>query len=292
MYKARQHRDKVIERIGGHMVYLSNRFAQYERDEPGWVKETWHNDQHRLGRLFWMNPSQRNLAQVYGEVIQLDTCQNRNAYGFYLTTFVVVNGDNKTRNIAYCLTDSEDTAAFEWMMEHLKTVIEAAEYGTTVKVVFSDRSLAIAAAVRWVFPEAFHGICLWHLQENLLKNLGPILGNDFKAFLQQFWETYRMGSPATFERAWQELLLHWHRAVPYLQEYIYPDKEKWGWAWVGSRFAAGMKTTGRVENEHRVYKILELGATSTLNEVVEKLCDRSTNQQDLDWEEKLEVPAL
>jgi hypothetical protein len=51
-----------------------------------------------------MSPYQLALARLYGEVITLDVSENRNAYKMHLTTLVVVDGKNRTRNIAYCLS--------------------------------------------------------------------------------------------------------------------------------------------------------------------------------------------
>jgi hypothetical protein len=54
-------------------------------------------------------------------------------------------------------------------------------------------------------------------------------------------------------------------------------------------FTAGMRTTGRVESEHYVYKLLDLGPGSNLLDIFEKLCDRSTQQQDYEFEDKYKV---
>jgi hypothetical protein len=248
-----------------------------------------------------MNPSQVSLAKLYGEVIALDACEGRNAYKMSLVTFIVINGENRSRNIAYCLTETKDAEAFEWMFRVLKAAVEHGYY-MRLKVVFTDRDAAMAKAIATVWPDVFHGDCIWHLVENIKKNLskyfrgprGEDLGDGgdedrMGAFLDQFWETYRQGSPDTFDKAWERLLRRFPETIRYLTTQIYPCKEKWAWAWVGSRFTAGMRTTGRVESEHYVYKLLELGPGSNLLDLFEKLCDRSTQQQDYEFEDKYHV---
>jgi hypothetical protein len=98
--------------------------------------------------------------------------------------------------------------------------------------------------------------------------------------MTDFWEVYRTGSPAAFHLAWEHLLADWPGARDYLQKGIYPDHQRWSWAYVGPRFTCGLRTTGRVEVEHKNYKLLGLGPKSTLNEVFDKLNARSEEQQD------------
>ena len=236
-----------------------------------------------------MSPGQVALARLYGEVMVLDVSEGRNLYKMHLTTIVVVDGDNRTRNIAYCLSERQDTDTFVWIFQYVARVINRQPAVTKLGAVFSDRDHAIAAAIKKVWPNVFHGICLWHLHENLAKNLSSLLTSSLQLFMHDFWETYRMGSPETFEVAWEQLLSRWPSAVQYLQYYIYPDREKWAWAWVGSRFTVGLRTTGRVECEHKNYNLLGLGSHSTLNEVFDTLCRQAERQKDNDVEKKLQV---
>lgn len=78
-------------------------------------------------------------------------------------------------------------------------------------------------------------------------------------------------------------------AAGYLQTNIYPDRERWAWAWVGSRFLAGVRTTGRVEVEQRIYKQMGLGMRTSLNEVFDKLNARSMEQKDQEFMQRYKV---
>ena len=102
---------------------------------------------------------------------------------------------------------------------------------------------------------------------------------------------YRKGSPATFEAAWQRLLEHHPRAIYHLQNNLYPDRQKWAWAWVGTRFTAGVHTTARVETKHKNFKQLGLGPNSTLTDVFDTLAGRSNRQRDQAFEQNLAVQS-
>ena len=291
MHKTKTHAKMKTRCAGGQMAELHRRFAEKVRLD-NWVMEIWLNSNGRVGRLFWMTPAMLAWVRLYGTQILVDGAEGRNSYRMALTTFCVINGNNQSRNVAHCLHETKDQGTYEWMLTILKRQIENSIASVIVKSIFSDRERAIAAALIVVWPEVFHGVCLWHLTENIKKNLRPVMGQDFHPFLNQFWETYSKGSPASFEIAWNRLLRQWPAASRYLTANIYPDREKWAWAWVGLRFSAGTRTTGRVEGEHSVYKLLDLGAASDLNEVMDKLCDRSTAQQEREQEMLYKVPGF
>ena len=146
------------------------------------------NSVHELTRLFWMSPYQRELGKRFGDVLQVDVSEGHNGYNFYLTTFVMVDGENNSRNLAYCLHDRQDAPTFEWMFQHLDPFLNS---GCVFSAIFSDRDGAIIKAVEKVWPEVFHGHCLWHLLKNIRKKLGPLLQGEFSKFMSDFWDVYR-----------------------------------------------------------------------------------------------------
>lgn len=233
---------------------------------------------HELTNFFWMSPYQVKLAERFGGVVQVDVSEGRNVYNFYLTTFVIVDGENKSRNLAYSLHNRQDALTFEWMFRRLDMYLNK---GYPFTAIFSDRDPAIISAVEKVWPGIFHGHCLWHLLKNIKKRVGRLLLGEFNRFMSDFWKVYSMGSPPMFVEQWANLLRTWPIAAPYLSSSIFPDRDTFAWAWVGTRFLAGMRTTGRVETEHKNYKLHGLSASSTFNEVFDLLNDRTVLQKEL-----------
>jgi hypothetical protein len=279
----------MVQTQGGEVNLLSNKLQEMDKVDPGWKRAFWHNEKNYMSRFFWMSPYQVDLARTYGEALIFDVSVNRNIYKMYLTTFIVVDGENVSRNVAYCLSERQDTDTFTWMLEQYKAAINSKPCFAVFSSIWTDRDPAMAGAIESVYPDIFHGTCTWHLQENLDKNVKPRCQRVYHHFLNQFWECYRRGSPEAFEASWERLIDAWPSLMEYLQLHIYPDRHKWAWAWVGSRFAVGLRTTGRVENEHKNNRLLGLGGHSTLNEVFDKLCDRSERQRDDAFAKKIEV---
>jgi hypothetical protein len=238
-----------------------------------------------------MSPYQVTLTQSFGEVILLDVSEARNCYKMALTTIMVVNGENQSRSVAYTLTDTQTTAAFVWIFEQYSRAV----YGTTANVpidaMFMDRATAMVNACNQVWLHVFHGICLWHLEQNLICNLVPLLRGLFTEFMDQFWRMYGMGSSASFDNAWRELIANFLNpaAEDYLCDSIYRDRKKWAWAWVGPRFSVGMRTTRRVEAEHRTHRGLGIGPLTTITELFDKLSFHVDDVRDQEYDRKLTV---
>lgn len=255
------------------MAALASRLHALKEEDPSWVYHFDHED-NRLTKLFWQTPHQVALSQLYGTVVFMDTSQNRNKHNMPLTTFLVIDDANQFRNIAHCLTSTEQADAFEWMLGHLKQTIEQTPWTKMkavapaerprslfkVRVIFTDRAAAMAIAIKRVFSDVWHGYCLFHITLNLRENLLGVLGNAWEAFYEAFWYVYRCASPEAFDQAWEQLLLRFGVARPYLTAHIYPVRDQWAWAWVGTRFTVGQRSTSRVEAEHRVQKgVIKLG---------------------------------
>jgi MULE transposase domain len=263
--KAKLHEKEQIHADGGEVRSIYLELQELSAKEEGWIHSFWSDENHRMARFFWMNPCQVSLLQVYGDVLSVDTSENRNLYGWPLTTIIVVDGENRSRNVAHCLSKQQDHDLFVWFFRHIRLVYQKNRASIKLGVIFSDRAAAIASAIMEIWPEVSHLLCLFHLMNNIRENLASVLGSSWSYFKQQFWRVYGMGSAETFYIAWEELLQTFPAAASYLRNNIFKDHQGWAWAFVGTKFCADMRTTGRVEVEHKHQKgIVGLGPTETL----------------------------
>ena len=56
------------------------------------------------------------------------------------------------------------------------------------KVFVTDGDLAVNGAVAIQFPDAFHMHCIWHIGQNLPKQLKGKLGSSFNDFIKDFYK--------------------------------------------------------------------------------------------------------
>ncbi|KAJ7925700.1 hypothetical protein B0H13DRAFT_1600266 [Mycena leptocephala] len=127
-------------------------------------------------------------------------------------------------------------------------------------------------------PTTFHLYCLHHLDTNVTGKLRSTLSQVWDQFRRDFWTVYRAVSPEDFDRLWKNLTSTYPAAQPYLEDEIYSCRQHWAWAWVGSTFTAGVRTTGRVESENRVNKIIG-GPKKTLLQLFRGLNERTNDQK-------------
>lgn len=277
--QTRQHEKASIEAEGGEMAKLVRQLTELKEKDTDWVYYIDHDAQNRLTRLFWQTPAQVALFRLYGGVISMDVAMDRNAYRMPLTTFVVADGDYKSRNVAHSLHDKQDTDAFVWILTCLNKALAPGTHLVYdgIQVIISDGDNAMAAAISIVLPHAFHVRCLHHILLNLKKNLGKILGQNYPKFATEFFWVYQRASVETFEQAWTGMLGHWPEVRHYVSS-LYAVREKWAFAWVGTHFTAGQRTTGRVESEHKNQKQLGLNLGARLNQVFTTLVKRAEKQ--------------
>jgi len=221
MDQARRDKQNHVQAFGGEISLLLKRLTDYQLEDQRWGWAVDSRSDGTLSRLWWINPFQRTLVEIYGDVILVDVCEGRNDVDFHLTTFVVIDGENKSRDVAFCISERQDEDTFLWMFRQMNKYLSP-----RFSAVFTDRDPAMNAALQEIWSDKFHGICLWHLQKNLTENLGSVLRSNFYLFMRDFWEVYRLGSPPSFVIGWQRLLAKYPEAVTYLKNNIFPDRQK------------------------------------------------------------------
>ena len=85
--------------------------------------------------------------------------------------------------LAMAIVDSENDASYCWFFENFRR-----SFGTRSElVIVSDRHNSINKAVQQIYPEAFHGICVYHLEQNLRTRFhNSAVINLFKASARAF----------------------------------------------------------------------------------------------------------
>ena len=272
MDAAKRSRRSHVEDLGGDMIATVSQLLEKKEADSRWVVHVEVDAKtKRFSRLFWMSPGQVDLAQRFGDVIINDITLMRNQYNVPLNIWVVIDHQFKTRNIAYALQTLETIEDHEWAINRLFSVVPPDPNGAY----FSDADQAITSVLK---PRGvWHGLCLHHLSGNITKNLAPILGALFQAFLTSFWHTYLSLSPEVFQLRWNKLLDDFPRCRTYLERVLYPTRERWAWPWVSPRFTCAVRTSGRVESENRVNKLFGNTKTSFFD-LTQALISRTEDQ--------------
>ncbi|XP_019260986.1 PREDICTED: uncharacterized protein LOC109238942 [Nicotiana attenuata] len=73
------------------------------------------------------------------------------------------DANNQIFPLAFGIAESENNNSYEWYFSQLRSAI-----GSRKNLIFlSDKHQAIAYGIAKVYPESHHGICIYHLEQNL-----------------------------------------------------------------------------------------------------------------------------
>ncbi|CAB5185060.1 unnamed protein product [Rhizophagus irregularis] len=167
-----------------------------------------------------------------------------NRYNRPLSIFVTPDNNLKTRIVAQAIVDDETQFSYEWVFQCVKEAT-----GISPKVFVTDSDPAVSGAVATLFPDTFHMHCIWHIGQNLPKQLKGKLGSNFDNFMKDFYMTRNSLTEKQFNERWEILLQNYPQAKDYLIRSLGCNFQSWARAFTSKYFTAGAQTTSRNEEE-------------------------------------------
>lgn len=237
----------------------------------------WHIESDADGRvkvLWWMSPKQVELAKRFPDILLNDNTFCRNQYGYPLNIGVIVDNFGKSRNVFYAFQADETAFCHEVVFSQYQQVV-----GSKLEVLATDRHPSLIKAAGKVLPTTHHVYCLWHLKNNIGDAVRSKLGSSFSQFVDDFFHVYYSTSPDQFDASWDSLVSKYPHCAQYLNDNIYPCRERWAWAWISHLFTAGVRTSGKIEAENRWNKVIS-GPKTTFISLFQNLNVRTNEQND------------
>ena len=116
-------------------------------------------------------------------------------------------------------------------------------------VLVTDRDLALMKAIETCFSTARHMLCIWHINQNVVKYCSPILGSEMKRFLVSWHSLIMSSTPEAYQQKWHTLVgefKSYPRATTYLWEtWLRPYKERFVAAWIDTVMHLGSNSSQR-----------------------------------------------
>lgn len=268
---ARRQAREDVQALGGDIAAIIAVLQGRIDDGERWQYKLRLDKSQVVIGLWWLSPTQLDLAQRFSDVLINDNTYNRNQYLYPLNIGIIIDNFGASRNAWYAFQATEDVESHRWIFQcHLEAARRPPE------VFLSDRHGSLISAASQTIPLSRHLYCLHHLTGNITQNLRIVIGAQWEDFMHDFWMVYRAVSPTEFERLWTNTTAKFPRAHKYLEE-IYDCRERWAWAWVSHVFTAGIRTNGRVEVENRINKVFG-GPKKTLLQLFNSLNERTNGQ--------------
>ena len=150
--------------------------------------------------------------------------------------------------LAVALSSKERTQDYNWQLQQYLEAVSIPR-----QLILTDADPGVTASIAEVFPLARHLWCLWHIHQNLQKNLGRLLDTDYSQFQADFKYVQANISKDIFDEQWEQLLEAWPQARPYLDEQLTPNVRFWA-GYAHDRFSTGALSTQRGEGLNRHFK--------------------------------------
>ncbi|XP_050222579.1 uncharacterized protein LOC126672668 [Mercurialis annua] len=183
---------------------------------PGSVAEIKARDDNRFEYAFMALDASIKGWKYCRPVMVVDGTFLKSTYGGTMLTAIAQNASGKLFPLAFCIADSENNASWEWFFVKIKQAFGVRE-GLTI---ISNRCDSIANTINEVYPEATHGICMFHLF-NILKTKFKRNARNIK---DSFFGAARSYTKDRFEYHMSELDEENKSIRPYLESVGY---EKW-----------------------------------------------------------------
>ncbi|XP_019238773.1 PREDICTED: uncharacterized protein LOC109218831 [Nicotiana attenuata] len=129
----------------------------------GYIIDNLRDPRFEVTPAFVIAKMQKLHGLDIGPVIAVDATFLKSKFCGVLMISVSKNANNQIFPLAFGIAESENNNSYEWYFSELRNVI-----GSRENLIFlSDRHQAIAYAIAKVYPESHHGICIYHLEQNL-----------------------------------------------------------------------------------------------------------------------------
>ncbi|XP_062013975.1 protein FAR1-RELATED SEQUENCE 5-like [Rosa rugosa] len=162
-----------------------------------------------------------------------------NEYGRPFAPFVGVNHHKQTTLFDAALLYDETTESFKWLFETFLSAMS----GKQPMTILTDQSAAMARAIKEVFPQATHRLCVWHLYQNAAKNLSHVFHGSSE-FVDDFSKCmYDYEFEHEWLLAWNGLLEKYSLKENKWLSNLFELREKWALVYGRHTFTADMQST-------------------------------------------------
>ncbi|XP_062205227.1 protein FAR1-RELATED SEQUENCE 5-like [Phragmites australis] len=193
--------------------------------------------EEQIANIFWANTKMITDYAHFGDVVSFDTMFGKNKESRPFGVFVGFNNFRETIVFGAALMYDETFESFKWLFE---TFLKA-HNGQQPKTMYTDQDFAMGKAVGEVFPEAWHGLCTFHIMQNAIKHLTQEK-NEESSVLSYFSACmYEYEDEAKFEEAFDMMRKKVSKQT--WLDSIYKLKEKWVECYMKDVFTLGMRST-------------------------------------------------
>ena len=151
--------------------------------------------------ILWVHPKSLELFINFSTVLIIDATYKTNEYRIPLLEIVGITSTLQTYSLMFAYLANEKSDRLTWALGTLKNLM--IEKGAVMpSVIVSDRDLALMKAIETCFPTARHILCIWHINQKVVKYCSPILGSEMTRFLVSWHSLIMSSTPESYQQKW------------------------------------------------------------------------------------------
>ncbi|CAG8625274.1 2400_t:CDS:2, partial [Racocetra persica] len=175
----------------------------------------------------------------------------------------------------------------EWVVEVIQQAL-----GLCPPVIITDADPAMDAAIVQTYPKMRYLHCIWHIGQNLPKNLKNKLYGNYEDFAKKFFQCHNKLSIESFEYEYVKLIEDYPAAASYLK-HLYKSKKSWTRCYTSSCFTARMQSTSRIKSVNGIIKKDLDGRCVSLNDLctsITRILKKHQNHKEfVAWKETMPI---
>jgi len=167
------------------------------------------------------------------------------------TPFTGVNHHKSCVTFAAAFIPNEKIESYKWIFQ---TFLKAMG-GVAPKLIITDEDLSMRAAIKDIFPDTRHRLCMWHILNKLPERVGrPLIEDD--VFLSEFVScVWGSETPNEFEARWISIISKYGLENNSWLSDKYQMRQSWILAYFMDLSLGGiLRTTSRSESENAFFR--------------------------------------
>ena len=186
--------------------------------------------------------------------------------------------------MANALVEDELASTYIWILQCLMKTTG----NVMPKCFWTDSEPGLINIASQVIPTTPHFYCLFHIWQNIIKNLKSKLGSRFHAFSKAFYLCRNVLSTELFEQRWAHMINEFPECERYMTRVLYSNRISWAKAYMPFQFNGGIQSTQSVESFNGIIK-RSLNSASTLCDIADTIDKR--HQEEIKYCQLIDLKA-
>ncbi len=158
-----QQRRQALDVLNSVQTLLQNLKHEF------WFWQYEKNELDRIIKLFFSRSSCCDMLTCNSEILIMNCIYKINCYKMSLLIIIEVIALNIFFFVEFCFMTVEKTANYVWVLKQLKLQYTELDLSDST-VILTDCEQDLINALRSVFRESSHLLCIWHIDKNVLVN--------------------------------------------------------------------------------------------------------------------------